>query len=214
MFHIDSASFDNLQLSGSVVGTLSASVNFTNTTLTASIISASNIIGSAKNARPALLIYGVNTTAYTVVSSSLVDEVVHFYTLPENYLKVGDQIFLAWEATTTETTALAKQYKPWISTTSTSSTAGATQWGLAQLAQNTVSLQMGKYGYITSNTTMKILGAATTNAIGSTVVGTVSPTDITVPHISSSWNILLTANKSSSLDAARVEWSFLQIFRF
>jgi hypothetical protein len=30
MFHINSASFDNLQLSGSVVGTLSASVNFTN----------------------------------------------------------------------------------------------------------------------------------------------------------------------------------------
>lgn len=213
MFHIDSASFDNLQLSGSVVGTLSASVNFINTTLTASIVSASNIIGNGKNARPAQLIYGVNTTAYTVVSTSSVDEVAHFYTLPANYLKVGDQIFLTWEATTGETTANAKQYKPWISTTSTSSTAGATQWGLTQLAQNNVSLQMGKYGYISSNTTMRILGTATTNAIGPTIVTNAFPTNITVPHISSSWNILLTANRNGS-DTTRVEWSYLQITRF
>lgn len=212
MFHIDSASFDNLQLSGSVVGTLSASVNFTNTTLTASIVSASNIIGNGKNARPSVLIYGVNTTAYSVVSTSSVDEVAHFYTLPANYLKVGDQIFLTWEASTGETTALPKQYKPWISTTSTSSTAGATQWGVTQLAANNVSLQMGKYGYITSNTTMKILGAAGTFATSPTSV-TAFPTDITVPHISSSWNILLTANRSGS-DTARVEWSYLQITRF
>ena len=212
MFHIDSASFDNLQLSGSVVGTLSASVNFTNTTLTASIVSASNIIGSAKNARPSALIYGVNTTAYSVVSSSLVDEVVHFYTLPANYLKVGDQIFFTWEATTGETTAFAKQYKPWISTTSTSSTAGATQWGLTQLTQNNVSLQMGKYGYITSNTTMKILGGANSFGLIPTQI-TAAPTDQTVPHISSSWNILLTANRSGS-DTTRVEWSYLQITRF
>lgn len=213
MFHINSASFDNLQLSGSVVGTLSASVNFTDTTLTASIISASNIIGSAKNARPALLIYGVDTTAYTVVSSGSVDEVAHFYTLPENYLKVGDQIFLAWEATTTETTALAKQYRAYISTTSTSSITGATLWGIANIGANNVSLQMGKYGYITSNTTMKILGGASSFSLIPTQI-TAFPTDITVPHISSSWNILLTVAKNSSLDTARVEWSYLQVLRF
>ena len=212
MFHIDSASFDNLQLSGSVVGTLSASVNFTNTTLTASIVSASNIIGSAKNARPALLIYGVDTTAYSVVSTSSVNEVAHFYTLPENYLKVGDQIFLTWEATTGETTALAKQYRAYISTTSTSSIAGATLWGIANIGINNVSVQMGKYGYITSDTTMKILGAATSFAVSPTQI-TAFPTDITVPHILSSWNILLAANRSGS-DTTRVEWSYLQITRF
>jgi len=212
MFHIDSASFDNLQLSGSVVGTLSASVNFTNTTLTASIVSASNIIGSAKNARPANLIYGVNTTAYTVVSTNQTNEVAHFYTLPENYLKVGDQIFLTWEATTGETTALAKQYRTYISTTSTSSITGATIWGTTSLTQNNVSLQMGKYGYITSNTTMKLVGTST-GVQNRALSATAAPEDLTVPHISSSWNILLTANRSGS-DTARVEWSYLQVLRF
>lgn len=212
MFHIDSASFDNLQLSGSVVGTLSASVNFTNTTLTASIVSASNIIGNGKNARPALLIYGVNTTEYSVVSTDQTNEVAHFYTLPENYLKVGDQIFLTWEATTGETTALAKQYRAYISTTSTSSITGATLWGIANIGINNVSVQMGKYGYITSDTTMKILGAATSFAVSPTQI-TAFPTDITVPHISSSWNILLAANRNGS-DIARVEWSYLQVIRF
>lgn len=212
MFYSDSASFDNLQISGSLIGTLSASINLTNTTLTASIISASSVIGNGLNARPAQVIYGVNTTAYSVVSTSSVDEIAHVYTLPANYFKVGDAVFFTWEATTGEATALAKQYKPWISLNS-SSIAGATQWGLAQITQNNVSLQMGKYGYITSDTTMKILGTATTNALPLTLVTTVTPNDITVPHISSSWNIILTANRSVS-DTARVEWSYLQINRF
>jgi len=212
MFHINSASFDNLQLSGSVVGTLSASVNFTNTTLTASIVSASNIIGSAKNARPSVLIYGANTTAYSVVSTSSVNEVAHFYTLPEYYLKVGDLIFLTWEASTGETSANVKQYIPWISTTSTSSVVGATQWGGTSIGTNNVSRQYGKYGYITSDTTMKLLGAGTTFGLIIDQI-TIAPTDITVPHISSSWNILLSGNRASN-ETARIEWSYLQIFRF
>jgi hypothetical protein len=211
MFYSDSASFDNLQISGSLIGTLSASINLTNTELTASIISASSVIGNGLNARPANVIYGVNTTAYSVVSTSSVDEIAHVYTLPANYFKVGDAVFFTWEATTGETAALTKQYKTFISLNS-SSIAGAAQWGQANIIQNIVSLQMGKYGYITSNTTMKILGAGTTAAT-SIVQMTAFPTDVTVPHISSSWNIILTANRSGT-DTTRVEWSYLQITRF
>lgn len=212
MFSIDSASLDNLQISGSLVGTLSASINFTNTTLTASIISASALSGSGKNARPATIIYGTNTTAFTASSTNQTDEIAHVYTLPANYFKIGDFFTFFWQTTTGEATILPKQYKLWISTTSTSSVSGATQWGLQQITQNVVSLMNQRHGYITGNTTMKIVGTATTSTNSGNQTSAI-PTDLTVPDISSSWNMILTANRSGS-DVARVEFSFMQIDRF
>ena len=212
MFSIDSASFDNLQISGSLVGTLSASINFTNTTLTASIISASALSGSGKNARPATIIYGTNTTAFTASSTNQTDEIAHVYTLPANYFKIGDFFTFFWQTTTGEATILPKQYKLWISTTSTSSVSGATQWGLQQITQNVVSLMNQRHGYITGNTTMKIVGTATTSTNSGNQTSAI-PTDLTVPDISSSWNMILTAARSGS-DVTRVEFSFLQIDRF
>jgi hypothetical protein len=213
MFSIDSASFDNLQLSGSLVGTLSASINFTNTSLTASIISASALSGSGKNARPATIIYGTNTTVFTASLTDRTAEIAHVYTLPANYFKIGDFFTFFWQTSTGETTTFPKDYRLWISTTSTSSLSGATQWGLQQITQNVVALLNQRHGYITGNTTMKILGSIGSSTNSGNQVNSVIPTNLTVPDISSSWNMILSAARSGS-DVTRVEFSFIQIDRF
>lgn len=211
MFHINSASFDYIQVTGSLVGKVSASIDFSNTTVTASIISASNISGY--QLRPVYEIY-TNTQRVSVVSTNQTDEVLHYYSFPENYFKPGDFISFQWYSTIGEATSLQKLFKYWISSGSnTGSTAGATQWGgEGPYTVNTVAVQHIRYAYISSNTTMKILGAGTTNStVGNPI--NVAPSDVTVPHVSSSWNLLLTGNRSGS-DITRVDWSFLQTWRF